>query len=334
MYRLNPDCWGGCVAVPDLVLGRHLKLASGACFKVLLYLLKNDPPKSDDDIAAATGLTVGAVLDALLYWERENVLIASGNSPREKPETAQSFSSSPQPAPQKEKATVSPPPLLPIKPPTHAEIAKRLSESNELNFIFSEAQNVLCETFGYNTQAILLMVYDYYGFPADVILMLVQHARLLANTSSAGIKKLAEGWAKNGVKTLADAEKEIGRHNKMLCTYTNLSNTFHFSSKTPNDTQSRYLHNWLETLGFDACVISLAFEKAQSDGANNSFSQVNKTLRQWYDRGYRDAETVSAKVCPAGKFKTGEPERSYDKVKMGRSVIHDWIKKTEGGNAE
>lgn len=333
MYRLNPDCWGVCVAVPDSVLEKHLKLASGASFKVFLYLLKNDSPKSVDEMAAATGLTVSAVSDALLYWERENILIPCDSPPHETPKKKESGRDSAKKSPKKEKEVERPVSPLPIKPPTHAEISKRLSESSELNFIFSETQNVLSETFGYNTQAILLMIYDYYGFPSDVILMLVQHAKLLGNTSSGGIKKLAESWAKNNVKTLSDAEKEISRHNKMLSAYFALSKTHNFNSKTPNDTQSRYLHSWLDVLELDVSVISLAFEKADFDGAKNSFAQVNKTLKKWYDKGYRDAETISAKVCPAGKFNKGKPERSYDKAKMGRSVIYDWIK-TEGGDAK
>ncbi|HOD02552.1 MAG: Replication initiation and membrane attachment [Firmicutes bacterium ADurb.Bin300] len=335
MYRFNPDCWGGCVAVPDSILEKYLKLASGACFKVLLYLLKNDPPESASAIAVATGLSDDTVADALLYWERENILIPFSANSLKKPEVKKDDSrQQSQQSSLKEKAIERPAPLLPIKPPTHTEIAKRLSESDELNFIFSEAQNVLCNTFGYNTQAILLMIYDYFGFSSDVILMLVQHAKLLGNTSSLGIKKLAETWAKQGVSTLSDAEKEIGRHNKALDTYSILSKKFDFGSATPNDTQARYLHSWLENFEFDAGVISLAFEKADCQGAKNSFSHANKTLRQWYYKGYRNAETISAKVFPSGKFNKGEPERSYDKVKMARSVIYDWINKPEGGNVE
>ncbi len=335
MYRFNPDCWGGCVAVPDIILLKYLKLASGACFKVLLYLLKNSPSKSVSEIASAIGLSEDVVADALLYWERESILIRVCARSSKKPDAKEDSSSQMQShSCIKEKTIERPVPLLPVKPPTHTDIAKRLSESDELNFIFSEAQNVLCNTFGYNTQAILLMIYDYFGFPPDVILMLVQHAKLLGNTSSSGIKKLAEAWAKQGVRTLSDTEKEISRHNKVLDTYFILSNKLDFASQTPNDTQARYLHNWLENFEFDAGVISLAFEKADCEGAKNSFSHANKTLKQWYDKGYRNTETIYAKVCPSGKFNKAQPERSYDKVKMARSVIYDWINKPEGGNGE
>lgn len=329
MFRLNPDCWGSCIAIPNSILNEHLKLASGASLKVLLLILSDNSNQCTKAIAKATGLTTAVVEDSLLYWQKENVLILEKTEQPEK-EEVQKKEETPKKS-VKEKKIERPVPQIPIKPPTHREVAKRLSESEELSFIFSEAQNVLSKTFGYNTQAILLMIYDYYGFSADIILMLVQHAKLLGNTSAAGLKKLAEEWGKNGVKTLSDAEKEIGLHNEVVSIFSLLSNKFDFGRKEPNGTQVRYLRGWIETLSFDTDIILLAFEKAESDGANNSFSYANKTLRQWHSKGYRDKKTIAAKICPAGKFNKGKKERSYDKVKMGRSVIYDWIEKTEGG---
>lgn len=325
MFRLNPDCWGSCIAIPDSILDEHLKLASGAALKVLLFILKDNSKHCIKTIEKATGLTTAAVEDALLYWQKANVLILGETEQSRKAEKIQETEVI------KEKKIERPVPSIPVKPPTHGEVAKRLSESEEISFIFSEAQNVLSNTFGYNTQAILLMIYDYFGFSADIILMLVQHAKLLGNTSALGIKRLAEEWKKNGVKTLGDAEREIGLHNEVISIFSALSHKFDFGRKEPNSSQIKYLRAWIETLGFDAGIITFVFEKAKSDGANNSFSYANKTLRQWHSKGYRDKETIAAKTCPNGKFNKGNKERSYDKVKMGRSVIYDLIEKTEGG---
>lgn len=329
MFRLNPDCWGSCIAIPGFLLDEHLKLASGAAIKVLLFILKDNSTHSIESIEKATGLKAAVVEDALLYWQQENVLV-SANTEQVKKEVPKKESAQ-EVKVIKEKKIERPAPVLPIKPPTHKEVAIRLSESEELSFVFSEAQNVLSKTFGYNTQAILLMVYDYFGFSSDIILMLVQHAKLLGNTSAQGIKKLAEEWKKNGVKTLSDAEREIGLHNEVIDVFSVLSSKFDFGRKEPNNSQINYLRVWLEALGFDTNIILFAFEKAEADGANNSFSYANKVLRQWYNKGYRDKETIVAKTCPNGKFTKGNNERSYDKEKMGRSVIFDWIEKTEGG---
>ncbi len=321
MYRLNPDCWGGCIAVPDSILEKHLKLASGTAFKVLLYLLKNparDPLPTE--IAAATGLPESAVLDALLYWKNERVLIDTDDK-----------DSAPAPASEDRPKTAPVGVRLPkAKLPTHGDIARRLEESAQVRFIFSEAENVLGSTFGYDMQAHLLYFHDHYGFPSPVVLMLVQHAKLLGNTSAAQLGKIAEAWAKDGVSTFSDAERQIEMHNRALETYNNLIKTIHFPSAQPSDDQLKKLQHWLYALEYDTPAIALAFERADRDGEKYSFRKVNSLLRQWYDKGWRDAETIARMTAPSSG-KKGKPTRSYDLEKMGRSIILDLIENDEDG---
>ena len=97
---------------------------------------------------------------------------------------------------------------LPVKKPTQRELALRISEDENLTVLYREAQKIV-GTFGYDTQALLLMIYDYFGFSVELIVMLLSYQKNEGNLSSIAIKKRAEDWAKNGIDTLEAAVAEI-----------------------------------------------------------------------------------------------------------------------------
>ena len=55
---------------------------------------------------------------------------------------------------------------LPVKKPTQKEIALRIAEDENITILFREAQKIV-GTFGYDTQSLLVMIYDYFGFSID-----------------------------------------------------------------------------------------------------------------------------------------------------------------------
>lgn len=324
MIKIKCDYIGGAVAVPTDLIDRHLKLAPAAAFKVLLFILRNPGGAADaEQIAKCTGLSRTDVEDCLNFWQTDGVMEITDETADENAVKATfsnaKFQTPPSTAMQNtsEKNSFSVK-SLPVKKPTQRDIAQRLSEESELGLIYTEAQNIL-GTFGYDTQALILMIYDYYGFPPEVIITLIQHQKCEGRTSSSAIKSRAEDWAKRGIVSLESVERELLALEKITEVYGEIKDICSFVSDSPTSRVSKYIRLW--AVDWDCSVDLIKFALTESGGV---IGDANKSLKKWVQSGVKtpaDAEERIKKALPK------EIKKSYDTEKIGKSGVMDWIKK-------
>ncbi len=325
MVKLNCDYLNGAVAVPTDIIDKHLKLAPVASFKVLLFILRNpDGTESAEQIAACTGLPEGEVSDCLVYWQSYGVIrIDSTRNPAKAQEASANAKTPcevavgevPKPAPVSVKS-------LPVKKPTPREIAMRLKEEPELTIIYNEAQMIL-GTFGYDTQALILMIYDYYGFPPEVIITLLQHQKCEGKTSSAAIKSRAEDWAKRGIDTLELVEKELLSLEKMKGMFDEIRECAGFDSAVPTPRVAKFLRDWAVNWECTPRLVRYALEES-----NKTMSDANKLLKKWVASGITEPEQVQEKEK---KFIPKKVEQTFTTDDIGRNSVLDWAKKYAEG---
>jgi hypothetical protein len=166
---------------------------------------------------------------------------------------------------------------LPVKKPTQREIAKRLAEEPELGIIYTEAQTIL-GTFGYDTQALILMIYDYYGFPPEVIITLLQHQKCEGKTSSAAIKSRAEDWAKRGIDSLDLVEEELLALDNIQKSFMNIREAAGISADCPTPRIHKFLREWVTELNCSDELIIYAL----SESANVLCEVVSGDVRRAY----------------------------------------------------
>ena len=222
-------------------------------------------------------------------------------------------------APKKEPVSVR---SLPVKKPTQREIALRIAEEPELTLIYNEAQSIL-GTFGYDTQALILMIYDYYGFPPEVILMLLQHQKCEGKVSSSAIKSRAEDWAKRGIDTLEEVEKELLSLEKINTTYEQIKGEAGLEGSSLSPRVSKYLREWAVNWNCSGELIAYALKES-----NKTFSDANKLLKKWANSGITTPEEAMEK---AKKTLPKEVKKSYDTEKVGKSSVLDWARKFADG---
>ncbi len=322
MIKIKCDYLGGAVAVPTDVIDKHLKLAPVASFKVLLFILRNPDGTADaEQIAMCTGLAKIDVIDCLNFWESNGVIAIDSEINEEAAKTAIGNAKSVKSAeekrdePENKKVNVR---TLPVKKPTQREIAMRLSEEPELTFICNEAQTIL-GTFGYDTQALIVMIYDFYGFPPEVIITLLQHQKFEKKTSSSAIKSRAEDWAKRGIDTLEAVEKELLILEKINDVYKAVKDTADFASDSPSPRIAKYLRQWAGEWNCSAELINFALEEA-----NKVLTDANKLLKKWANSGITTPEEVKIQQK---KSLPKEVKKSYDTEKVGRNSVLDWAKR-------
>ncbi len=325
MIKLKCDYLNGAVAVPTDLIDKHLKLAPAASFKVLLFILRNpDGVLHSQQISACTGLSVADVNDCLAYWESYGVIAvdnivdetlagkAEGNvkcictlEQEEKPETNKV-----------------PPRKLPLKKPTQRDIALRISQEPELSVIYNEAQGIL-GTFGYDTQALILMIYDYYGFPPEVIITLIQHQKSEGKTSSSAIKSRAEEWAKRGIDTMDAVEKELLALEKIQKSFDKIKETAEITTESPSPRIHKFLREWVVDYSCSDELICHALNET-----NKIFSDAGKLLKKWARSGI---ETPMQAIEKEKKALPKEVKKSYETEKVGKSSVLDWARRYADG---
>lgn len=325
MIKFKCDYINGAVAVPTDLIDKHLKLAPAASFKVLLFILRNPEGVLDSEqISACTGLAVADVEDCLSYWEAHNAIaidnIVDEELVKKASANAKCICSPEKEAKPEEKRTA--PRSLPLKKPTQRDIALRISQEPELSMIYNEAQSIL-GTFGYDTQALILMIYDYYGFPPEVIITLIQHQRCEGKTSSSAIKSRAEDWAKRGIDTMDAVEKELLALDRVQECFNNIKETAEITTDAPAPRIHKFLREWAVDYGCSDDLICHALRET-----NRIFSDAGKLLKKWARSGI---ETPAQAIEKEKKALPKEVKKSYDTEKVGKSSVLEWAKRYADG---
>lgn len=319
MIKIKCNYLNGAVAVPTELIDQHLKLAPAASFKVLLFILRNPQETADaKQISICTGLSEDDVVNCLEFWENNGTIEITEEKVSEQDIASTLGNAKIIPTAEEKKETTVAVKKLPVKKPTQREIAERLVAEPELKIIYTEAQNIL-GTFGYDTQALLLMIYDFYGFPPEVIITLLQHQKNEGKTASSAIKSRAEDWAKRGIDSLDLVEEELLALEKIKETFLAIKETAGFSGDIPTTRIAKTLRIWVVDWECSIDLIKYALEKN-----NKVLNDTNKMLKKFVQSGITSPEEVierEKKSIPKAVKKT------YETQEIGRNSVLDWIKK-------
>ncbi len=327
MIKIKCDYLGGAVAVPTELIDKHLKLAPAASFKVLLFILRNPEGTADaKQIGMCTGLNEDDVCNCLDFWESNGVIEITGEKVSQDAFNSAvgnaKVSVSKEPEIKTTEERIRAVKALPVKKPTPREIAQRLSESPELEIIYKEAQNIL-GTFGYDTQALILMIYDYYGFPPEVVITLLQHQKNEGKISSSSIKSRAEDWAKRGIDSLDLVEEELLALEKITKTFNAVKDVAGFSGDVPTTRIAKFLRTWAIEWECSEELIIFALEESKK-----VLTDTNKLLKKYVQSGIQSPEQVQQRQK---KSLPKEVKKTYDTEEIGKNSVLDWIKKYADG---
>jgi len=311
MYKLNPSAYDSVFVMPDAVVDKYIFLASELQLKALLLIAKNGiEDKSAEGLASLLKKNADDVRDALEFWVSEGILISDReytlpvkNEKMQKPTEAEG---------KPEFRT------LPNIKPTMEQVIARNNEDKDINYLFNEAQKMLGRTIGWDGQARLLMVHDYYGLPVDVILIMLSYLVSTGKTSSSEITNTAKYWAEHSITTHEAANDYIDSMNGVQTVYDEMKKRFGLGHERPSVKQAAYLADWIEA-GFSNALIFKAYDEMVEHTGKPSFAYVNKILIGWNEKGLKTADAVE---------KFNETKNTKGKKKDKEAVSFD-IEKAE-----
>lgn len=303
-YTVNPNSWGAVFPVPAQVVDKHIRLAGVVELKVILYVLRRgadgaEPQKIANDLK----ISLPDVIDALQYWVDAGILVNGENNqvktksepaPEVKPKTDET-----------QKKIIS----SDYFKPNMSQIISRCAEEPEIKFFFTEAQSILSKTIGHDGQSTLLMLYDSFGLPLDVILMLLKYCVSIGKNSFVYISKVGRDWGEKEIDTIEKADEQI----KMLSTSNALFNELKklagISTPKPTNAQVKYLNEWKNELGYDIEMIYLAYEEMANNCSKVSFPYMDKILRNWHDEKMKTPLDVER--AKNSRKNSKKPQKNY-----------------------
>lgn len=287
-FKVNPASFTGIFPVPTAVVDENIRLASVVQLKVILYLLRHGSVKqvTVKDISDALFLDSQDVADALLFWYERGIVIKDGDAPAPVVQSAST---------EKEETKIELTPIkpkkevqdIPISRPSHEQIAVRCKECEDISVLFREAQGALGKTIGYDGQSVLIMMYDSYGLPVEVILMAIEYAVSQGKASFSNIARIGKKWSELEIDSLEGAMEYIEEHNVVNEVWNKLRLLTDITNKRPTSKQFGYLTAWVKEYGYDANMIFYAYEECVDRTGKMSMPYMDKIITSWYKNGVK-----------------------------------------------
>lgn len=285
-YQINLGQWNSIFAVPSAVVDRHIKLASESQLKVLLYLLRHAGEDCSDDVMVhALGVNADEVKNAVDFWTERGLLSRSAEAltPSEGAPANPSAASPAAPEPPKEpkKATV----ISRAVRPDSAFVSKLVSEDRNLAGLMEEAQTVLKKPLAPGDAAVLVMLYDTFGLPCEVIAMLLNYLADTGRANMRAVERIGIEWSDKGVCTAEAAEREIERYSASRDAWGRVSSLLGLRSVGhPTAAQMNNADRWVNEWGFNDEMIYEAYERCVNTKGEYNISYINAILKKWYEK--------------------------------------------------
>gem|GEM_PF-704435 len=335
--------------MPDYIVDDCIKLADPKWVKVMLYIFRHqhDFTYEPAQIAAALGIGVKTedVENALSYLEqvgavclvnREQLTV---NSDRvavngelatafdviNDNNNTQSITSAIEDegvseARQRERV---------VKSLTPKEIAERINESEELKFLFKSAEDIFARVLNHTEHRSLIWLTDYYGLPADILLMIIAYCESSGKASMSRVEGIARAWHERGINSHEKAQEEIIRMQQSGTLTGKIKSRLEIN-RVLTSKEKDFAEVWSDKR-IDIELIVLAYEKTVAATGKLSFNYMNKILIGWYDNGYKtteqieqaDREFASSNKKSTAKQRNTVTEHSYDLDKIVEHSVNN-----------
>lgn len=315
-YKVNWSIAEGAFAVPDCVVDDHIQLASDKAAKVILYIMRHKcvSDENTQEIAAALGkrITADDVEDALSYWEQAGVICRTDAAPAAVQPTQQPAAA--------EKPAVSPKRQMErsAKMLTPKEIADRVTESSQLNYLFTEAEKLLGRTLTNTEQRTFIWMHDFYSMGCDVIMMLVGFAVSANKYSIAYIERVVQSWSEMGITTHEQAEEQIKSMERHFSLQGQIVSRLKLNRALSKKEQG-FIESW-SAAGVSVDLVEIAYDKSIDNIHEVSFNYMNTIITNWIQKGIKTPADVERDDMLRQK---SAPSQQNDKQDNGGEHSYD-----------
>lgn len=132
--------------------------------------------------------------------------------------------------------------------------------------------------------------FDDFKFDEDVMFALVKYCHDMGKLGLNYVRRVAEGWHRDGVRTHWDLERHMEERDQIMAAKKRIARMLGRSHNL-TEPEERYVRQWLLEWKFTLDIVGLAVEKTTSR-PNANFDYLNGILKSWHDAGYTSVEQI------------------------------------------
>lgn len=180
-----------------------------------------------------------------------------------------------------------------------SDIAARAQSDSAFDGVVTEAQRLLGRHLNTNDLRVLFGIYDYWGLPADVIYLLLNHCiETYQYKNGEGrlptfryIEQEARHWARYEINSYEAAEEHIARELLRRQDIQQLKEILQIRGRDFTPTERKYAEGWLE-LGLSLDALAIAYDRTVVGTGRLTWKYMDKIVRDWHSKGLLTAEAV------------------------------------------
>lgn len=303
-FSINMGVWGNVFAVPKIFTEKYLKMCGENELKFILCLFSNPTENFDkESIADLTGIPLKYIDDCFDYWLSEGLISINDtninvNFGEYKKEVQNKIKIEDEIKIEDKKEEITP--IKEIKRelkmlrPDSLQIAKRINENPEIAYIFSHSEQALGKTMSPSLSAALLIAYDDYNLPADVLCMLITHCVKIKRTSTPYIESMTKKWHKEQIVTMSLADNKINEMNLQNESWKRFSALVGLNFRSPSEAESVFCYETIMVMGFSDEMIKLCYDICVDRTGKYQHKYMAKIFKNWHDKNIKKPEDVKS----------------------------------------
>ena len=206
-----------------------------------------------------------------------------------------------------------PAPELPDEIPeyTAADVVKRSESDPAFSAIIDEAMRVMGKPISSPDVKILFGIYDHFGMPAEVVMLLLNYCGLVyerkygtqRRPSMRAFEKEALWWANREILTIEAAEEYIQWANDRASAVGQIKELLGIRGRELVKSELERINSWLD-MGFSEEVISIAFERTVTNTGSLKWNYMDKILRSWKEKNLMTPQEIEEKDSRKPRLQT------------------------------
>jgi len=316
-YSFNLGMFNGVFAVPDSIVDKYIKIATGDSLKVLLYCLRHSGQGlSAGEISRATGVPSGNVTSSLEFWQQQAAFTDASAETTDSAALLDKLNKL-----NTKKATALLERDYDFSP---KEISDTIKGSDDIEYLFKRGEELYGRPLKHNEQKALAVIIEDVGMKPEVALMLMEYCFSIAKTTPSYIKKTAKNWIEQGIDSILLAEAEI----KRLKEYYSAEGELKRLLKVKDIPESRkpLLRKWMYEYNQSNEIIYAAYQKALEKTGKLEYTYMDRILTGLHETGTSglsqskpDGKKVQDKPSAAPSFSLDELDRQIMEEYKNRS---------------
>lgn len=318
IMKISPEQTGDqCFKVPNIVIDKFASECSAVYFMIYFYSLRQaDLGKegmTNQKIADALKVNIIDVVNAFLFFSSKGLVKIHNFTSVGDAEFDVEFCFPSKPYKTKIEYRPS------YKP---SEISRHLENNPKVSRMYEMVSRMLGKNLSSADTELLYSLYDFYGLPAEVILILTEYCVTHDKKTMKSIEREAQKWASAGVDSIEKAHLQIKKKEEFYSYANTLRGIFGIGKRTLIAREVNYINKWQNEFKMSTEMVKRAYEITVSQTGQLSFAYLNKILESWYKSGIftpadiaKDKKPTEA-VSKKGRYDFDSFEKmAFEKIK-------------------